>query len=186
MLDLNGILQGLRVAQAAGTQFFFVKKNKNYQKNVFFCIYLLVMPEYWGKQIFSLGSFPEVDQKQNTERKEKKRKRDWPMVITMASYLLQRHLGWRTQSRLGQYTPEPISYPKCLLPRKFPHFLLLCVSTVSDAKEKNSKSHCWMAQGNVVNVKWRNNFVYWWSGGTDVYNDLVGTTPHKMNKVVYE
>ena len=24
------------------------------------------------------------------------------MVITMASYALQRHLGWRTQSRLGQ------------------------------------------------------------------------------------
>ena len=28
-----------------------------------FCIYLLVMPKYWGKQIFSLGSFPEVGQK---------------------------------------------------------------------------------------------------------------------------
>ena len=29
------------------------------------------MPKYWGKQIFSLGSFPEVGQKQKTEKKEK-------------------------------------------------------------------------------------------------------------------
>ena len=26
------------------------------------------MPKYWGKQIFSLGSFPEVGQKQKTEK----------------------------------------------------------------------------------------------------------------------
>ena len=29
------------------------------------------MPKYWGKQIFSLGSFPEVGQKQKTEKKKK-------------------------------------------------------------------------------------------------------------------
>ena len=29
------------------------------------------MPKYCGKQIFSLGSFPEVGQKQKTEKKEK-------------------------------------------------------------------------------------------------------------------
>ena len=29
------------------------------------------MPKYWGKQILSLGSFPEVGQKQKTEKKEK-------------------------------------------------------------------------------------------------------------------
>ena len=28
------------------------------------------MPKYWGRQIFSLGRFPEVGQKQKTERKE--------------------------------------------------------------------------------------------------------------------
>ena len=28
------------------------------------------MPKYWGKQIFSLESFPEVGQKQRTEKKE--------------------------------------------------------------------------------------------------------------------
>ena len=34
------------------------------------------MPKYWGKQIFSLGIFPEVGQKQKTEKKsEKERKR---------------------------------------------------------------------------------------------------------------
>ena len=36
------------------------------------------------------------------ERKREKEKKDRTMVITMASYALQRHLGWRTQSRLGQ------------------------------------------------------------------------------------
>ena len=30
------------------------------------------MPKYWGKQIFSLGRFPEVGQKQKTERKREK------------------------------------------------------------------------------------------------------------------
>ena len=30
------------------------------------------MPKYWGKQIFSLRSFPEVGQKQKTEKKEER------------------------------------------------------------------------------------------------------------------
>ena len=47
---------------------------------IFFCIYLLVMSKYWGKQIFTHGSFLKVGQKQKKERKE--------MVITMARYAL--------------------------------------------------------------------------------------------------
>ena len=31
------------------------------------------MPKYWGKQIFSLWSFPEVGQKQKTEKKKEER-----------------------------------------------------------------------------------------------------------------
>ena len=34
------------------------------------------MPKYWGKQIFSLGRFPEVGQKQKTEKKKKKEKNE--------------------------------------------------------------------------------------------------------------
>ena len=34
------------------------------------------MPKYWGEIIFSLGSFPEVGQKQKTEKKERKRKKE--------------------------------------------------------------------------------------------------------------
>ena len=34
-------------------------------------IYLLVMPKYWGKQIFAHGRFPEVGQKQKTEKERK-------------------------------------------------------------------------------------------------------------------
>ena len=41
-----------------------------------------------------------MGQKQKTEKRERK-KEDRKLVITMASYALQR-LGWRTQSRLGQ------------------------------------------------------------------------------------
>ena len=34
------------------------------------------MPKYWGKQIFAHGRFPEVGEKQKTEKKrEKKRKK---------------------------------------------------------------------------------------------------------------
>ena len=50
------------------------------------------MPKYWGKQIFSLESFPEVGQKQKTEKKEER--------LTDGNN--NGHLGWRTQNRLGQ------------------------------------------------------------------------------------
>ena len=46
------------------------------------------MPKYWGKQIFSLGSFPKVGQKQKTEKKERE-KEERMLVITMANYALQ-------------------------------------------------------------------------------------------------
>ena len=39
------------------------------------------MPKYWVKNYFAHGSFPEVGQKQKTEKKEEE---DWTMVITMA------------------------------------------------------------------------------------------------------
>ena len=38
------------------------------------------MPKYWVKNYFTRGRFPEVEQKQKTEKKEKKQK----LVITMA------------------------------------------------------------------------------------------------------
>ena len=79
------------------------------------------MPKYWGKLIFAHGRFPEVGQKQKMEkerekrerkkrekkerkkRERKKREKDRKLVITMASYALQCHLGLRTQTHLGQY-----------------------------------------------------------------------------------
>ena len=35
-----------------------------------------VMPKYWGKQIFAHGRFPEVGQKQKTERKRRREKEE--------------------------------------------------------------------------------------------------------------
>ena len=58
------------------------------------------MPKYWGKPIFTHGRFPEVGQKQKTEREEEEEERK--LVITMAIYALQHHLMWRRQSRLSQ------------------------------------------------------------------------------------
>ena len=40
------------------------------------------MPKYWVKNYFTHGRFPEVGQKQKTEKKERKRERK--LVITMA------------------------------------------------------------------------------------------------------
>ena len=56
--------------------FFLRKRNKNYQKKDFFCIYLLVMPKYCRKQIFAHGRFPEVGKKERTEKEKKKRSND--------------------------------------------------------------------------------------------------------------
>ena len=48
---------------------FFFRGKKNYPKNIFFFyIYLLVMPKYWLKNYFAHGRFPEVGQKQKTEK----------------------------------------------------------------------------------------------------------------------
>ena len=69
------ILQGLGVGPGSATERWPSRKivrkwpffwgEKNYLKNIYFvCIYLLVMPKYWGKQIFTHGRFPEVGEKQ--------------------------------------------------------------------------------------------------------------------------
>ena len=55
------------------------------------------MPKYWGKQIFAHGRFPEVGQKQKTEKKK-----DRKLVRTMANYALQTPPRVAHASRLGQ------------------------------------------------------------------------------------
>ena len=35
------------------------------------------MPKYWGKQILTHGSFPEVGQKQKTEKKRERNTERW-------------------------------------------------------------------------------------------------------------
>ena len=60
------------------------------------------MPKYWGENYFTHGSFPEVGQKQKTEREREKR--DRKLVITMASFALQTPPRVAHASRLGQKT----------------------------------------------------------------------------------
>ena len=84
----------LAVAKNRAKMTFFSGGKKNYLKKFFFfCIYLLVMPKYWVKNYFTHGIFPEVGQKQKTEKKKKKERK---LVITMAK-LLMAH-AWRTQA----------------------------------------------------------------------------------------
>ena len=67
---------------------------------MFFCIYLLVMPKYWGKQIFAHGRFPEVDQKQKTEKKKREERKKGPKVGDnngQATHGARKH-AWRTQA----------------------------------------------------------------------------------------
>ena len=62
-----------RAEKTHENRLFFVKKNYLFFSSQMF---LLVMPKYWGKQIFMHGSFPELGEKQKTkEKKEGKRKK---------------------------------------------------------------------------------------------------------------
>ena len=55
------------------------------------------MPKYWGKHIFSHGSFPEVGEKQKAEKKKKKKKKEEEKVGENNGQLcfVRQHV-WRT------------------------------------------------------------------------------------------
>ena len=56
------------------------------------------MPKYLGKQIFSLGRFPKVGQKQKTEKKEEERERlNDGNNNGQATHGARKH-AWRTQA----------------------------------------------------------------------------------------
>ena len=54
------------------------------------------MPKYWGKQIFTHGRFPEVGQKQKTEKKKRERLNDGDNNGP-ATHGTGKH-AWRTQA----------------------------------------------------------------------------------------
>ena len=55
------------------------------------------MPKYWGKQIFAHGIFPEVGQKQKTERKERKKRLNDGNNNGQATHGARKH-AWHTQA----------------------------------------------------------------------------------------
>ena len=62
------------------------------------------MPKYWGKQIFTHGRFPEVGQKQKTEKKKKRERLNDGNNICQAKHgACKAHA-----SRLGQKTKEKV------------------------------------------------------------------------------
>ena len=76
----------LAVAKNRAKMTFFSGGGKNYLIFFFFCIYLLVMPKYWGKQIFSPKWV-------KSNRPRRKRKKDFAKVGNNNG-----HLRWRTQA----------------------------------------------------------------------------------------
>ena len=58
------------------------------------------MPKYWGENYFAHGRFPEVGQKQKTEKKRKKERRESAKVGDnngQAMHGARKH-AWRTQA----------------------------------------------------------------------------------------
>ena len=58
------------------------------------------MPKYWGKQIFTHGKFPEVGQKQKTEKKKERKKERRAKVGDnngQATHGARKH-AWRMQA----------------------------------------------------------------------------------------
>ena len=81
--------------------------NKKMKNQFFFCIFLLVVPKYCGKNYFAHGSFPEVGQKQKTEKKKEKKRGDKEERKTgdnngQATHGARKH-AWRTQAAWANY-----------------------------------------------------------------------------------
>ena len=127
------------------------------------------MPKYWGKQIFTHWSFPEVGQKEKTERKkEKERKREErKLVITMASFALRTPPRVAHASRLGQKKERRAKVGNnngqlCIAtPRKPPGTKLPSCPYVpclvkQSQKKLRAREHC---LGNHQDI-WRNHIGY--------------------------
>ena len=81
-----------------------VKRRKNAQKSVFFVKRksAFFIKNIGGKQIFSLGSFPEVGQKQKTEKKEEKKRPKVGDNNGQATHGARKH-AWRTQAAWANF-----------------------------------------------------------------------------------
>ena len=72
------------------------------------------MPKYWGKQIFSIRSFPEVGQKQKTQKKkkEKDRKLVIPMGKLHMAHASTHGNAWANKSCQTHFSYELITMTK--------------------------------------------------------------------------
>ena len=60
------------------------------------------MPKYWVKNYFAHGRFPEVGQKQKTEKKKKKERLNNGDINGQATHGARKH-AWRTQAAWANY-----------------------------------------------------------------------------------
>ena len=68
------------------------------------------MPKYWVKNYFTHGRFPEVGQKQKTERKKERREKKRPNDGNnngQATHGARKH-AWRTQAAWANLGPKKI------------------------------------------------------------------------------
>ena len=90
------------------------------------------MLKIFGETNFHPREFPQSGSK---AKDEERKKRNRKLVITMASIALQRHLGWHTQSRLGQlnqnctFTDRAglISFPNCIYSIQLSCYVLIII-----------------------------------------------------------
>ena len=60
------------------------------------------MPKYWVKNYFAHGSFPEVGQKQKTEKKKREERLNDGNNNGQAAYGARKH-AWRTQAAWANF-----------------------------------------------------------------------------------
>ena len=87
------------------------------------------MPKYWGKNYFAHGSFPEVGQKQKTEKKERKKKlnngnNNGQLRFANANSDGARKAAWVNIGQLHLCTPPKVGCDNCL--NLFMTYFILC------------------------------------------------------------
>ena len=74
------------------------------------------MPKYWGKNYFAHGSFPEVGQKQKTEKKKERKKKRERAKVGDNNGQATHGVRMAHASRLGQkrgYAVVDLAAPSC-------------------------------------------------------------------------
>ena len=76
------------------------------------------MPKYWVKNYFAHGRFPEVGQKQETEKERKRERAKVGKINGQATHGARKH-AWRTQAAWANYSVTRLSNCTKMKNKKF-------------------------------------------------------------------